>query len=478
LSSISFLCPIQVKKPEDVDDDILDDDISRNNNNTVEKVLLSSDKCSKETLIFNRQVSIECVGCDDCDDDDGDGDDDGDNGNNNKRNDDDTRNIQIRSLGPSYFTNSTESKQKQDRFDPAMCSFELTLYKADLPDERLTTPIKDIHQRQRTVFGWISPPPPLPSEGKEETGSEKDNDNVMDDADDDDDATQEKEEDDEEIIEASMEAILIATIDGCTYQLDLTSLLDIKYIVSRSASDDGSDNDESKIPSCLILQFPSFLLRIFSSSDTDEQEEELTLKEVEEKLQIVFTDEYFLPYPLEYDGLICMEYIANNVNITNDKGHVETLIQSTHLQSLSRAWSQLNSLERILSVSQEEETDDNALKENIMKIYLNKILTRIPSNISSSFVERNRLSAGMQGLDHKINTKLDSLDDVLDSFWKTSSKPGKRKRRRDKSHPKNKRINDDDHEVQQDCIDQTHEFLTSHKKLLASKYELSLLPYR
>ena len=372
-----------------------------------------------------------------------------------------------------------------------MCSFELTLYKADLPDERLTTPIKDIHQRQRTAFGWISPPPPPPPQ-KEKKKVVMNKTKILlwmmfmvTTTTTNDDATQEKEEDEEEesIEAASMEAILIATIDGFTYQLDLTSLLDIRNIVSTTSacSSDCSVNDDTKIPSCLILQFPSLLLRIFSSSDSKEQDDEEgpMFAEVEEKIRIVFDDEYFLPYPLECDGLICLADNTNNANINNDQTNVEALIQGTypHLRSFSQAWSQLNSLERILSIPQEEEAEDNTSQENIMKTYLNKMLTRIPSKVSSSFVERNRLSAGMQGYDHKINTKLDSLDDVLDSFWKTSSKPGKRKRRRDKSHhKKNKKMSDD--EVQQDCIDQTREFLTSHKTLLASKYELSLLPHR
>ena len=73
LSSISFLCPIQVKKPQDAVND--DDDDDDNNNSKVENVLLSSNKCTKVTLISNHHVSIEPIGYDGYDDDAADDDD-------------------------------------------------------------------------------------------------------------------------------------------------------------------------------------------------------------------------------------------------------------------------------------------------------------------------------------------------------------------------------------------------------------------
>jgi hypothetical protein len=433
-------------------------------------MLLASEKCEKEVLFKDHKVSIEpttavtttsTVAMFDEQQE--------------KQNHDNA------SLGPAFFAqtrkkhNATEDKDSNDNFDPAMCSFEMTLYSAKLPDQGMTTPLKDAMKRHRTLFGGY-----LPCEkGWVEDDEEKSGDEV-----------EEQENDVDSEDEATtfvQEAIVIAKIDGKLFQVDFNQIQNVRH--NRDIGDNGTS-----VPPSLILEFPSCWMRIFSmDAESHAEDDNLNMPSAEEgattfldialeKIQRLLANEFLLPFPLKFFGLPHhISTLVTNPSDSKNQSRPEGRSAQQCIESYSKAWEDIDAIEQVLNVHVNGLS--HAQQESLRK-YINELLSRIPKRVSSSFVTEQVLSPVLDANKEEINRISDAFDEALKPFWminpSSTTKRSKRKRRRGDDILSPEEDTGVEHEivVQQECIDRTKEILESHKKALQAKYEISLLPYR
>jgi len=424
--------------------------------------------CSHEVLLTNTKLSIEPN--------------ENSTANVNRSN---AKNVSVETLGPAYFlpprivsptTDTTKNNDNADddgqkskngcgddgngdsenerNFDPTMCKIELKLHAATLTDSNMTTPVKKSNRRN-------------PSE-------------IVDQAE-----------------KASDEAIVIAVIDGNSFQVDLNKIRSIssnqsKKNVSHCDTDSTNETTENfmkEITSCLLLEFPSCYFRIFRSlpssssssnhslitdndtvagNDIDSQNRDDTIMFdlVHKKLESIIILDYVRPFPLSYSGLTA-SYDQKN----NDDDALKCARQC--LQSYSKSWNNLFSFSDILEKPVRSEQCSTAsadfIRENDFKETINQFMRTIPKQVSSSFIEADQRATALNLYDEEIGKQKDVFDDIIREYWPTTIKTKN-------SSNKRRRVEQDNNNY--DYIGRFAKSLVEHKKLLGSKHELYLLPFR
>jgi len=113
-------------------------------------------------------------------------------------------------------------------------------------------------------------------------------------------------------------------------------------------------------------------------------------------------------------------------------------------------------------------------REKKFKDTVNHLMTKIPKQVSLSFMEEDKWTKALELYENKITKKIEEFDGVIDDFWnETSDHRSNNKRRR----------NDEDSDkcqsmIQHNCAGRFADILKDHKRYIISKHELYLLPLR
>ena len=268
-------------------------------------------------------------------------------------------------------------------------------------------------------------------------------------------------------------------------------------------------NTSREISACLILEFPSCCLRIFSSTSSNnpipdddttvignvnysqETADDITTKfdAVRNKLESILSQDcHLLPFPLSYSGLTAPsgQKLVPDVVYARPGEHNngDALCCARQcLQSYSQSWKDLilfdDTLKNPIRFKEYSVPPSvGSIRENNFKEAINQLMVKIPKQISSSFIEQDQWTAALESYDKKLSTKMKAFDDVIDDFWgDTQENCSNNKRRRDEED----RDYDSDEcqrMIQHDCAGRFVEILKDHKKHLISKHELYLLPLR
>lgn len=363
-----------------------------------------------------------------------------------------------KNIGPCFFLkNAQKLSSSSGGFDCALSNIELTLYTADLlsaDDRTARTPVKDSNNQERTLFGAIYP----------------------------------TESDDLPV----SEAVVIAKIDGCFYQLDLNRLQRLQSIASNDEKEEGSDQTDCPTgndkPSCLMLQFPSCLFRIFlSKADETGSPPIVKLDAIQAKLESLMVSTCLLPFPLNSYEKNRSSCIGGKLSQEDDgESQVGILPNPTDYgtQSLSRrrlqshfqCWNDVNLLERVLSTPLSPKSGDvgsmSHLHMKALKANTIELLGRLPRLVSDSYMYETDLAEAVELCDVGITRNHDEIDEVFQVFWfPINERPNKRRR-------SESRNGDSQYNIQQNCINQTKDVLRKHKELLGAKYQLAKLPVR
>ena len=178
------------------------------------------------------------------------------------------------------------------------------------------------------------------------------------------------------------------------------------------------------------------------------------------------TLDYVRPFPLSYSGLTA-SYDQKN----NDDDALKCARQC--LQSYSKSWSNLFSFSDILEKPVRSEQCSTAsadfIREKDFKETINQFMKTIPKQVSSSFIEADQRATALNLYDEEIGKEKDGFDDIIREHWPTTIKTKN-------SSNKRRRVEQDNNNY--DHIGQFAKSLVEHKKLLESKHELYLLPFR
>lgn len=377
---------------------------------------------------------------------------------NNNSEDDTIKKLEGQSVGPAYFLSQkskTENASANKKMsgtdsddgsgygnmgsdnktaggnDPTFCKVELILYTSKLPVKGMTTPVKKANRRALTEI--------------------------------------------DDQAEKNDEAILIATIDGDHFQIDLNRL--ISTSVGQS---------EDKLSTFLILEMPSCCFRVFSSKPSANEDnnilgirdsslgtdhDKFKFDSVQNRLKSLLSGDFLLPFPLSYSGQIVPSgQISESDGSQKLPGkynnHHPLAISRRCLHSYSQAWNNLimfdNALENPHSADSLGSAAEKAFKETV-----NGLMSKIPKQVSLSFIEEDHLTKAVEIYENKIATKIDEFDGVIEDFWNENS-----------GDTRNNKRQRDDVDSDKDCPRRYEDILRDHKKHITSKHEVFLLPLR
>ena len=238
-----------------------------------------------------------------------------------------------------------------------------------------------------------------------------------------------------------------------------------------------------KRSSFLMLQFPSCCFRIFPSKSSMCDEEigsendnyNATFDAFRRRLERILSSDCLLPFPLSYSGLTAASGKIFKPDVARKHSVDDNPLGCSRrcLHSYSQSWKDIMSFDDILGNSYSE-LSMRCMRENKFKHNVNRLMTRIPEQVSQSFIKSEKWEEALESYENKIATKIRDLDGIIDDFWNDSSDPQKIKKRRriEKTAEtlKGKIPNDD-------AVLFTN-VLQEHKNCIISKHELYLLPHR
>lgn len=276
------------------------------------------------------------------------------------------------------------------------------------------------------------------------------------------------------------------TVLGNYFQVDLNQIQSIS--VGQSGGNRsllGGDNSNeilnsnilTEISNCLILELPSCWFRIFpnsvignANSSRGMDDDRTKFDAVRNKLERLLSDDSLLPFPLSYSGLTAPSGQILQPDVIHkrsgeDNNNNPIGCSRRCIQSYSQSWKDFILFNNAL---------ENPYPEPKFKDTVNHLMTKIPKQLSLSFIEEDTWTKALDLYENKIATKIKAFDGVIDDFWnETSEHSSNNKRRR----------NDEDSEksqskIQHDCVGRYTDILKDHKKYVISKHELHLLPLR
>lgn len=370
-----------------------------------------------------------------------------------------------RSIGPAYFLPQRSTTSNEDggndgvgdngagpiSADPSFCEVQFILHTFTLPLKGMTTPVKNANKRDLSEV--------------------------------------------EDQITRNDETILIANIDGNHFQVDLNQIYSIHVGNSEDrhsrawkdgASSMSNTNLTKKFSSSLILEMPSCCFRIFTSElSTNERnivgngnsslgidDDRTKFDAVRTRLERLLSGESLLPFPLSYTGLISPlgQLLEPDVNHKlpgkHDKGNSLAFSRGC-LHSYSQSWNDLIKFENAL----ENPHPAASTREKNFKDTINNLMSRIPNQVSSSFIGEGDLTKTVEMYENKITTKIEEFDCVIENFWNEQSEQHKRNNKRRRDH-----IDYDSRH--HDYVRRFDDILKDHKIHVISKHELFLLPLR
>jgi hypothetical protein len=140
------------------------------------------------------------------------------------------------------------------------------------------------------------------------------------------------------------------------------------------------------------------------------------------------------------------------------------------LGSYSQSWKDLILFDETLE-NPHSEFPTGSVREEKFKDTINHLMTTIPKQVSSSFIEEEKWTKALELCEYKIATKIKEFDGVIDDFWSEKAEQNSNNKRR-------RNEDSDDGKIQHDCVGRFADSLRDHKKCIASKHELHLLPLR
>ena len=398
-------------------------------------------KYSREVLLDNLNLSIEpCENTSYVQDTN-------DNGNKKANSPEDKKNkMEEHSAGPAFFaannpttandsTNSGYSNDGDKQVDPSVCKVQLILHTFGLPPKGMTTPIKKSNRRDLSEL--------------------------------------------EDRVARNDETILIAKIDGNHFQVDLNQLCSIR--VGETHDGNKTDSSSKSLP-FLILEMPSCCFRIFAidSSTTNDNsvlgggsfslgmdDDKIKLDCVRDRLERLLSGDSLLPFPLSYSGRITPRDGDENHSDKQDEGDAMTRVRQC-LRSYSQAWNDIIAFDQVL----ENTHAAGSTRAKMFQDTVKNLMSRIPEQVSSSFIQENDLAKAVEMHENKIAASMEEFDGVMGTFWNEKAdhkRNNKRQREEDDTTTEN---------TQSDCVARFDDILRDHKKQVGSKHELFLLPIR
>ena len=237
----------------------------------------------------------------------------------------------------------------------------------------------------------------------------------------------------------------------------------------------------------LILQFPSCWFRIFSSKPSTEDRETggktddhtTAFDGVRSRLEKILSSDCLLPFPLSYSGLTAPSEKLSESDTTRQHTGYDTYSDPLGcsrrcLNAYSQAWKDLILFDGVLGNSNLESSIISK-QENKFKYVANNLMTKIPQQVSQSFMEGRKWTKALELQENKIASKIRDFDDIIDEFWNDLSEQNKKKKRRrniiEGVESWNSRNLPDD-------VARFADILKEHKKCVIAKHELYLLPQR
>ena len=239
--------------------------------------------------------------------------------------------------------------------------------------------------------------------------------------------------------------------------------------------------------SFLILKFPSCWFRIFPFKPlTDDREmrskndnHTTTFDAVRSRLKRILSSDCLLPFPLSYSGLTAPSEKLSESDTTRQHTGYDTYSDPLGcsrrcLNAYSQAWKDLILFDGVLGNSNLESSIISK-QENKFKYVANNLMTKIPQQVSQSFMEGRKWTKALELQENKIASKIRDFDDIIDEFWNDLSEQNKKKKRRrniiEGVESWNSRNLPDD-------VARFADILKEHKKCVIAKHELYLLPQR
>lgn len=354
-------------------------------------------------------------------------------------------------LGAAFF--GKPRNEEDDDFDPSMCSFELAIHTATVPNKKLSPTKNDTGLSRRFM-----------------TPSVKDK-------------TETK------------ELSLYCCVDGAVYQIDVEQIQNVK-------SELNHDGETSAKPPCLLIQFMACNFRIFTVSGL-QSDQIAALNGVKTRLIDYLTSGNLTPFPVSSSVMTSpngnntplssnepaqkdtpprseQEEGSSSSECTSEKESNGNSIDSSEMilkqcqQAYSKAQVDLQTLEYALSLPSISKEEFKTLqKERVCTL-----LTSIPDGISESFCTHVQLTQAVQTQNRRINDHHLEMDGILKSFW-PNLRSNKRSRNGDCRGERRLSAADRRPQLPSDeCIAKTNEIMKQHKETLMAKYSLSLLPNR
>lgn len=192
------------------------------------------------------------------------------------------------------------------------------------------------------------------------------------------------------------------------------------------------------------------------------------------RLEKLLSGDSILPFPMSYSGLVtplrqALEPNSNHKVSGKENGGNSTAPFRRCLHSYSQSWNDLIMFECMLD-NPHPAAPIGSTRTQSFKDTVNKLMSRIPNQVSSSFVEEDDLTKAVELYEKKIATKIEDFEDVIENFWNEKSEHKRNNKRR--------RDDTEDESCQNDCVRRFVDILKDHKEYVISKHELFLLPLR
>ena len=251
--------------------------------------------------------------------------------------------------------------------------------------------------------------------------------------------------------------------------------VDLKQICSIRVGQSKTPNEDSEPLAFLILEMPSCCFRIYTSDASSNEnsvlgggsfsletnDDRIKLDSVRDRLQRLLSGDSLLPFPLSYSGRI------NPAGKPSTQTEGDVIARTRQcLHSYSQAWNDLTAFDHVL----ENTNAAGSTRAKNFQETVNNLMSKIPTHVSSSFIEEEDLAKAVEMHENKIAAKMEELDSVMGVFWNETAdhnRNNKRQRKDDGATNEN---------GPKDCSGRFDDILKDHKRQIGSKHELFLLP--
>jgi len=257
-----------------------------------------------------------------------------------------------------------------------------------------------------------------------------------------------------------------------------------------TTNEKSNSNLKTEMISFLIIEFPSCCFRIFPSEFVANAKNEFEdpskkmdvfkskFDDVRDRLERLRSCDSLLPFPLSYFGLASESdqiFVPDIIyrgsrDDTNDDPLVHT---RRCLKSYEKSWEDIIMFDETLETPNPE-TPIGKSRDRKFKETINDLMTSIPQQVSSSFIEQDKLTRALEICENKIASNIAAFDDIINNFLNDASEHSNNKKRQrtdedtTKCHTKSRKY----------FVERFDDILKNQKKDVISKHELFILPFR